>query len=262
MSATILLLALALGQAQADKAVTDAEKKEFLEALAKLPTRGEFFTEEAVTRAVPYTRVLLALTKKDLDKRELYPFLALSRGLIDRKEPRRYGITNFREIAHPTIKLFWASVLFDESPPSPKIVTFLRKALDSKEDARTLSEMAGPGFEEFRERVIRTYEQGRQTRVELVKQHTISAFPDYGGGFDYTKESCVFAPNQLLYAVRPLKQQGELTWYNLAKETTNGLVIPQPKGFKADFDFRTYFDHPVLSVNSGGDLFCRWTHRR
>jgi hypothetical protein len=167
MSATILLVALALGQAQAGRAVTDAEKKEFLEVLTKLPTRGEFFMEEAISKAVPYTRVLLALTKKDLENRDLYSFLALSLGLIDRKGPREYGITNFGEIAHPTIKMFWASVLFNESPPSPKIVTFLRKALDSKEDARTLSEMAGPDFEEFKERVIQTYERGRQTRVEV-----------------------------------------------------------------------------------------------
>src|SRR5262249_11499346 len=232
MSATICLVALALGQAQPDKAVTAAEKREFLEALAKLPSRGEFFTEDAVTKAVPYTRVLLALTEKDLENRDLYPFLALSRGLIDRKEPRQYGIANFGKIAHPTIKLFWAAGLFDETLSSPEIVTFLRKALDSKEEARTLSQMAGPGFEEFRERVIRTYETARQTKVELVKQHEINAFPDYGGGFDCTNESCVFAPGQLLYAVRPLKQQGELIACDLGKGTTSRLVIPQPKGFK------------------------------
>jgi hypothetical protein len=169
MSVTILLLALALGQAQPGKAVTDAEKREFLEVLAKLPTKGEFFTEEAVTKAVPYTRVLLALTKKDLDHRDLYPLLALSRGLIDRKEPRHYGITNFGEIAHPTIKLGWAAALFDESPPSAKIVNFLCMALDSKEDARTLAEMAGPSFEEFKERVIRTYEVLEENRKWKLK---------------------------------------------------------------------------------------------
>jgi hypothetical protein len=259
MSTTMLLVALALGQAQPEKAVTDAEKKEFLEVLAKLPSQGEFFTEEAITKAVPYTWVLLALDKKDLAKYELYPFVALSRGLIDRKEPRQYGITNFHKIAHPTIKLFWAAVLFKENAVSPDIVKFLRQALDSKEDARTLSDMAGPGFEEFRELVIRTYDLASATKVELVKQHAIDAFSEYDGGRDYTNESYAFGPDQLLYAVRPLKQQSELTTYHLGKGTTNRLVIPQPPGFKADFDFRTYFDDPVLTINSGGDLFCRWT---
>ena len=93
MFATVLLVAFAFGQAGPDKAITDAEKKEFLEVLAKLPSRGEFFTEEAVSKAVPYTRVLLALTEKDLGKGNLYPFLALSRGLIERKEARRYALT-------------------------------------------------------------------------------------------------------------------------------------------------------------------------
>jgi hypothetical protein len=259
MCATILLVLLALGQARPDKPVTDAEKKEFLELVAKLPTQGEFFTKEAITKAVPYTRVLLALTESDLGQRDLYPFLALSRGLIDRKEPRQYGIAHFGTIAHATIKLFWASALFDESPSSPEIVAFLRKALDSKAEARTLAEMAGPGFEEFRERVIRTYEQGRQPKVELVKQHTIDAFPEYGRGLDYTKETLVLAPDQPLYAVRPLKQQGELIAYDLSKGTTSRLAIPQAEGFKAERDFATYFDNPVLSINSRGDLFCRWT---
>src|SRR3954454_2610772 len=132
MSGTLLLLALVFGPTQPEKEVTDGEKKAFLKELAKLPTRGEFFTEEAVTAAVPYTRVLLALTEKDLEKYDLYPFVALSRGLMGRKEPRQYGITNFGKIAHPSLKRFWAVVLFREGESSPEILAFLRKALDSK----------------------------------------------------------------------------------------------------------------------------------
>jgi len=64
MSAMILLVTLAFGLAEPEKDVTDAEKKEFLKLLAGLPTQGEFFTEEAVKKVVPYTRVLLTLTKK------------------------------------------------------------------------------------------------------------------------------------------------------------------------------------------------------
>jgi hypothetical protein len=259
MRATILLVALAFTQAQPEKPVTDPEKKEFLQVLSKLPTKGEFFTQEAITKAIPYTRVLLALTEKDLEKRDIYPYLALSAGLMGQKEAREYGITNFGKIAHPTIKLGWAIGLFRDKAPSPEVVAFLRKALDSKEESRTLSEMLGPGFEEFKEKVIRADEAGKRTKIELVKEHATKGFPEYGGGLDYTCQSCVFAPGQLLYAARPLKQQGELNTYNLAKGTMSQFAIPQPKGFKAEFDFPKYFGKPVLSINSGGDLFCRWT---
>ena len=135
MTSTEILLALALllGQAQPEKAVTLAEKREFLEVRAKLPTKGEFFADEGVTKAVPYTRVLLALTKQDLENRDLYGLLALSRGLVDRDEPRRYGLTHFDSIAHPTIKLAWANMLLgdDVGPPG-------RCAPDRKPIAHTL----------------------------------------------------------------------------------------------------------------------------
>jgi hypothetical protein len=258
MSATFLLVTLAFGLAEAKKDVTEAEKKAFLKELAKLPTRGEFFTEKAIKKAVPWTRVLLALTKKDLEKHDIYPFLALSSGLLDHQEPRRYGTAHFATIAHPTTKLFWAAGLFEKKAPSPEVVTFLRKAVNSRQDARTLSQMLGPHFEEFKERVITIYEAGTQTKVELVKEHARKPFRKYGGGFNYTGDTCIFAPGQLLYAVRPLKQRGELSAYNIASGKTRRLVVPQPKGFKAKYDFSKYYDNPVLSVNSRGDLFCRW----
>src|SRR5262245_9031578 len=182
MITPILLALLAFGQAPAEeKAVTEAEKKEFLKLLVTLPTRGEFFADEGVAKAVPYTRVLLALTEKDLENRDLYPFLALSSGLLDRKEPRQYALANFDKIAHPTMKLGWAIGLFREKEPAPEIVTYLRKALDSKEESRTLASMLGPGFEQFKERVILADEAGKRTTVELVKEHQRSAFPEYGG---------------------------------------------------------------------------------
>ncbi len=144
MNAAILLLVLAAAPSQAEKEVTATEKKAFLKLLAKLPTRGEFFTDEAVQKAVPHTRVLLALTQDDLAKYDIYPFLALSRGLLDRQEQREYGVKHFGKIAHPMIKLFWGSVLFDAKAASPEIDTFLRAALESKEQAQLLSEILGP----------------------------------------------------------------------------------------------------------------------
>jgi hypothetical protein len=163
MSAIILLLALALGRAQPDTPVTDAEKTEFLKVLATLPTRGESFTDDGITK---------------------------------------------------------------------------------------------------KERVIRAYERARQTKVELVKQHTLDAIPPGEVMFEYSKQSCAFAPDQpLLYACRPDKQQGQLITYNIAGGSTSRLAIPQPEGFKAQFRFLSYFEHPALSINSRGDLLCRWTLR-
>jgi len=139
---------------QGAKAVTAAEKKAFLELINALPSKGEFFTDEAIDKAAPHTRVLLALTEKDIKGYDLYPFLALSRGLLDRKEYRTYGVKHFAEIAHPEIKLFWGVVLFDEKVASPEIVKHLKAALDSKEQSEVLSQLVGPGlFDDFKKRV-------------------------------------------------------------------------------------------------------------
>lgn len=138
---------------QLEKGVGSAEKKAFLELLKTLPTRGEFFTEESVQRAAPHTHVLLALTVQDIGKHDIYPFLALSRGLLDRKALREYGARNFPRIAHPTIKLFWAAVLFDEKPATAEIARFLRAALACKNQTDELSQMLGPDFEQFKKRV-------------------------------------------------------------------------------------------------------------
>ena len=119
--------------------------------------------------------------------------------------------------------------------------------------------MTGPAFEEFKERVIRSYERARQVKVVLVKRLTIDAIPADGPMFYYTRENCTLGPDQRLYACRPLKQQGELITYDLARGSTNRLAIPQPQGFKAEFDFNSYFEDPALSVNSRGDLLSRWT---
>src|SRR5262249_40551652 len=146
MFVTMLVVALSSGQPRPDKEVTEAEKKEFLKLLATLPTRGEFFTEEAVKKAVPYTRVLLALTEKDLKNYDLYAFGALSAGLRGHKEARQYAAAHFGKIAHPELKLGWAIGLFGRPESPPEVVVFLRKALDAKEQARTLSSMLGPGF--------------------------------------------------------------------------------------------------------------------
>ena len=71
----------------------------------------------------------------------------------------------------------------------------------------------------------------------------------------------MLSPDQLLHVCRPLEQHGELITYNLADGSTKRHPIPQPEGFKAEFDFEDYFNDPVLRINPRGDLFCRWTLR-
>src|SRR5262249_38945328 len=157
-----------------------------------------------VKKAIPSTRVLLALTAKDLEKYDIYPFLVLSTGLLDHQEPRRYGLAHFSRIAHPTIKLGWAVGLFEEKPPATAVTAFLRQTLDSKARAHELSLMLGPGFGDFREAVIKASEAGKLMKVELVRRHSVRAFPDYSKG--YTSATYVFAPGPLACAVRPFQQ--------------------------------------------------------
>jgi WD40 repeat protein/S1-C subfamily serine protease len=150
---------------QGPKNVTPAEKKAFLELFEKLPTEHEgLYAEEAIDKAEPYLRVLLALTEKEIEqygmnlgiKKEhvcLYSFHALSVGLLERNGPREYGVKYFGEIAHPKLKLGWAVGLFNQHAASPEVVRFLRAALESEERARDLRAMYGPDFEWFKKRL-------------------------------------------------------------------------------------------------------------
>lgn len=150
----LFILALfCLSFAPIDDKVTDDEKKAFFELLSKLPTRGEFFTEESEEKAAPYTRVLLALTDKDLEKRDMYLFASISAGLIGRKEPQKYGVKHFDSIASNMLKLFWGTGLFNAGVATPQIVKYLRSSLESKEQAAILSSMLGPEFEDFKKRL-------------------------------------------------------------------------------------------------------------
>lgn len=154
MIAAFLTILLALTPCQATSRISAAQKKEFIELLKTLPYQGEFFTDEAVKKAGPYLPVLLALTVKDIEKHNIYPFVALSRGLGDQKEHREYAVRHFAGIRHPMIKLFWGAMLFDDGAASPEIVRFLKDALKSERPAKLLSEMEGPDFEDFRRRLM------------------------------------------------------------------------------------------------------------
>ena len=148
---TILFSTFAIGQTA--NQVSDAQKKDFIEFLKTLPVKGEFYTDEAIDKSQRYMPVLFALTEKNIENYDIYPFLALSRGLCDRKVHRDYAIRHFSEIRHSTLKLFWAAMLFDEKETSLEIVQFLRNALKSEKQAKILSEMLGPNYKDFQRRV-------------------------------------------------------------------------------------------------------------
>ena len=145
------------------KPVSVEEKTAFLKLLETLPFKGEFPTDEAIDLVIPQTRVLLALTRKDIEQRAkelggkhddfMYRLLAVSYGLLDRKEPREHGVKHFAKIAHPEIKLAWAVGLFDRKAVSSEIVQFLRTALESKEQIKLLERLLGPDFDDFKKRV-------------------------------------------------------------------------------------------------------------
>lgn len=148
----LLLLHFVPMQTSADQ-ISEAQKKQFVEVLRTLPQRGEFFTEDAVKTAGPYLPVLFALTDKDIEGYDIYPFMAISRGLCDVKEYRLYANNHFADIHHSQLKLFWAAMLFEGSNPSPQIVTYLKLALKSDTQAKLLAEMAGSDYEDLKRRI-------------------------------------------------------------------------------------------------------------
>ena len=154
MIAKLLTFLLVLTPCQATNQISEAQKKEFIKLLQTLPFKGEFYTDEAVEKASPYLPVLFAFTEKDIKKRDIYPFVAISRGFGYQKKHQDYGVRHFGEIRHPTLKLFWGAMLFNEGVASPEIVQFIKDALASREQGKLLSEMTGPKFEDFKRRVM------------------------------------------------------------------------------------------------------------
>jgi hypothetical protein len=150
----ILLLLLFFAPMQAPvNQISEDQKKQFIELLKTLPHKGEFFTEDAVKTAGPYLPVLFALTDKDIEGYDLYPFGAISRGLCDVKEHRLYANTHFEDIRHSELKLLWAAMLFEYSERSPQIVQYLKSALKDDAKARQLIEMAGPNYADLKRRI-------------------------------------------------------------------------------------------------------------
>jgi hypothetical protein len=141
-------------QGAATKEVSDAQKQEFIRLLKTLPKCGEFYCDEAIEKVRPYLPVLFALSEKDLEKLDIYPFLAISQGLLALPEHREYGVLHFADIRHPRLMLFWAASLYELGSGTPEVVRVLRDALGLKEQAKILSEILGPKFEDLKKRVL------------------------------------------------------------------------------------------------------------
>lgn len=131
------------------KKVSAEEKRRFFKLVSTLTFEREFFTPKAVQEAAPHTRVLLSLTSEDLRGRDLYPFLALSRQLLDLKDQRVFGVEHFNEIAHEEIKMSWGAVLFEKRSASPDILKYLRTTIASEEGKTKLKSLLGPDFDKF-----------------------------------------------------------------------------------------------------------------
>jgi hypothetical protein len=175
MIAALLTIFVLFVPSQATDQISDAQKKSFIELLGTLPHRGEFFTDEAVKKAGPYLPVLFALNEKDIEKYDIYPFGALSRGLCDQKRHRDYATRHFAEIRHPELKLFWGAMLFDAGSSSPEIVRFLRGALASEKQSQTLAEMLGPDYQAFQRRVKAHRKARRSSNGEHNKALQLTA---------------------------------------------------------------------------------------
>lgn len=258
MIAFLFVASLAVGQKEPSKKVSEDEKRQFIEILKKLPTRGEFFTDEAITTAEPHTRVLFALTEEDIGKDGVYPFLALSAGLRQRKEPRKYARDNFDSIAHPILKLSWALTFFREPDPPPAVLAHLRKTLDSKDGAVLLEEMLGPNFTDFRDAFNRIDGAKRRVRVELVKRHSV---PDPDNGVLSAIQSVKFLSGGRAVSAAEVDQRGELRVFDIDKATIRRIPIPQPANFKSPYKFAHCFNDPSITASSAGDLFVVWQIR-
>lgn len=157
---------------QVGQEVSDAQKREFIELLKTLPSRGEFYTEEAARKAAPYLPVLFSLTEKDIEEDALYAFVAISVGISEDKARRVYAVAHFGEIRHSKLKLFWAAFLFNLKEVSPEIVRYLRDALNSSAQAQELKSMIGLEFKFFK-RAVRNHpfaHDGTQSNNPVSKE--------------------------------------------------------------------------------------------
>lgn len=157
-----LLLADGL-DAQNLNRVSPAEKRAFLLTLESLQRRGEFYTDEAIDSAASQTRVLLALTRDDIEAHAkirgcshndfIYPVVVLVTGLCKHKDSRDYALRSFEKISHPEIQRMWAVGLFHSGHATAEINQYLRDCLMSKRQSMHLEGYLGKDFDRFRKEI-------------------------------------------------------------------------------------------------------------
>lgn len=150
---------LTTGLAHQTKGVTQEEKQKFMAFLKTLKTKGEFFTSEAVAKAIPYQNILFALTENDLRHRDIYPYLALSGDLIEHPQCQAYALKHFQSIQHPMLKMGWGVMLLQRDKASPEIVRYLFQVLQTPKQRKTLQSFSGPEFLNLEGKVQKEYQK-------------------------------------------------------------------------------------------------------
>jgi hypothetical protein len=95
--------------------------------------------------------------------------------------------------------------------------------------------------------------------IELVGTQTVKELPKFGdSGFDYTDSCCAFLADKSFQCIHPLKSGGEWACWIPTTGKVQRLAIPQPEGFEARFDFKTYFSNSALWTDRNGGCLIRW----
>jgi len=131
---------------------SDKDKKHFLKMLMDLPKDGDVFADEAVKQCGSYMPILFALNESDISVQRVYPVIVLSAGLCDPErypENVLYAQEHFESIQHPSIKLFWACMLYSRGGKNQEIMEFMKQELKSSEGRRALKYNLRENWDDF-----------------------------------------------------------------------------------------------------------------
>ncbi len=149
----VVICFLAPCLAQQTESISNDDKRKFVILLKSLKTKGEFFTDESIEKTIPYQNILFAFTEKDLSGQDIYPYLAISSGMMEYQQCREYARKNFSSIQHPDLKIGWAAMLLKQNIASPEIITYLSQVLKIPVQKKLLQEMCGPKFDEVERKI-------------------------------------------------------------------------------------------------------------
>lgn len=133
---------------QQAESVSSDDKKKFTALLKTLKAKGEFFTNESIEKTIPYQKVLFAFTEKDIADHALYPYLAVTSGMMEHQQCREYARKSFAAIQHPVLKIAWAAMLLKRDAHTPEIVRYLSQVLETPALNKWLQEMSGLTYDQ------------------------------------------------------------------------------------------------------------------